>query len=45
MLEIQWSDNVKARIVEEKQQNNHRFDKSKKKVRSQEAFYNYLKGK
>jgi polyphosphate kinase len=44
MLEIQWSDNVKARIVEEKQQNNHRFDKSKKKVRSQEAFYNYLKG-
>jgi polyphosphate kinase len=45
MLEIQWSDNVKARIVEEKQQNNHRLDKSKKKVRSQEAFYNYLKGK
>jgi polyphosphate kinase len=45
MLEIQWSDNVKARIVEEKQQNNNRFDKSKKKVRSQEAFYNYLKGK
>jgi len=45
MLEIQWSDNVKARVMDEEQKNNHRSRKSKKKVRSQEAFYNYLKGK
>jgi len=45
MLEIQWSDNVKARVMDADQKNNHRSDKSKKKVRSQETFYNYLKGK
>jgi len=44
MLELQWSDNVKARVVDEMQKNQHKsisFDK--KKIRAQVAIYDYLK--
>lgn len=43
MMEIQWSDNVKARVIDPEQQNNHRVSTSTKKIRSQEAIYNYFK--
>jgi len=44
IFEIQWSDNVKARILDEKQTN--RFVESKKKpVQSQIAIYDYIKEK
>jgi len=43
MLEIQWSDNTKGRIINTTQNNNYRIGTSKVKVRSQEAIYNYLK--
>ncbi len=46
MLELQWSDNVKARIVEEKQQNKYRLPATGQGlVRSQQAIYEYLKQK
>ncbi|GAA3608602.1 polyphosphate kinase 1 [Flavivirga amylovorans] len=37
---ISWSDNVKARLLNESQENNYRID-DKEKVRSQFAMYNY----
>ena len=44
MLEIQWSDNVKARVVDEMQKNQHKTPAhDQKKVRAQEAIYEYLK--
>ncbi|HHU34779.1 MAG TPA: polyphosphate kinase 1, partial [Bacteroidetes bacterium] len=44
IFEIQWSDNVKSRILDEKQTN--RFVESKKKpVQSQIAIYDYIKEK
>ncbi|HLP20572.1 MAG TPA: polyphosphate kinase 1, partial [Chitinophagales bacterium] len=41
MLELQWSDNVKARIVDWELKNLHRVATGKK-VRSQEAIYQYF---
>jgi polyphosphate kinase len=44
MLELQWKDNVKARIIEGKQQNNYRIPKEGETlVRSQEAIYQYFR--
>ena len=44
MLEIQWSDNVKARVVDEMQKNQHKTPAfNKAKVRAQVAIYDYLK--
>lgn len=45
IMEIQWSDNVKARVVNELQNNEHRGTGSRSKVRSQDAIYTYLKTK
>lgn len=42
MLELQWKDNVKARILDTAQNNEHKTTDSKTKVRSQEAIYSYL---
>lgn len=42
MMELQWSDNVKARILNERQQNNYKRTPGKK-VRAQEAIYQYHK--
>jgi len=43
-FEISWSDNVKARIFSEKQNNAYR-KKTKPRVRSQEALYDYYLNK
>lgn len=42
IMEIQWSDNVKARIVDEARSNEHRVTHSRQKIRAQDAIYNYL---
>ena len=42
IFEIQWSDNVKARIIDEKQSNQF-VTNTKEKVRSQVEVYNWLK--
>jgi polyphosphate kinase len=43
MMMIQWSDNVKARIIDGEQKNLHRPATAKRKVRAQEAIYAYFK--
>jgi polyphosphate kinase len=46
ILEIQWSDNVKARIVDITQANRHKQPGTlKKKIRAQEVIYHYLNEK
>ncbi len=42
MLELQWKDNVKARIINVQQDNQYRHTRSRTRVRSQESIYNYL---
>ena len=42
LMEIQWSDNVKARVLDENQQNNYQKLPGKS-IRSQEAIYQYFK--
>lgn len=44
MLDIQFKDNVKARILNGESHNKYKRTKSKAKIRSQEEIYNYLKG-
>lgn len=44
-VEIQLSDNVKARIINEKQDNSERNVSGKKKTRAQDAIYRYLEDK
>jgi len=43
MLEIQWADNVKARIIDAAQRNQHRPTPAKNKVRAQVKIYEMLK--
>ncbi|MEP7170563.1 MAG: polyphosphate kinase 1, partial [Bacteroidota bacterium] len=43
ILEIQWRDNVKARMINEKQDNIYRTSESKTKVRAQDEIYKYLR--
>ena len=43
ILEIQWSDNVKSRVLNAPQNNTYRTFTSSVKVRSQEKIYQYLK--
>ncbi len=43
MMEIQWKDNVKARILNESQNNAHRVNNAKEKTRAQLATYEYLR--
>ena len=44
ILEIEWKDNVKARVIDPLLKNEHRVvSANARKVRSQEAIYNYLK--
>ncbi|MCX6200275.1 MAG: polyphosphate kinase 1 [Bacteroidetes bacterium] len=42
-MEIQWKDNVKARVIDPLLKNEHRVTLNKRPLRSQEAIYNYLK--
>jgi polyphosphate kinase len=43
ILDIQWRDNVKSRVLDEKQSNEYRKTATKTRVRSQEAIYKWLK--
>ncbi|MEO5569329.1 MAG: polyphosphate kinase 1 [Bacteroidia bacterium] len=43
ILEIQWRDNIKARVINEKQDNIYRTTESKTKVRAQDEIYKFLK--
>lgn len=43
IFDIQWCDNVKARILDAKQSNQYRTSNGKEKIRSQEATHDYLK--
>ncbi|MFC1732328.1 polyphosphate kinase 1 [candidate division KSB1 bacterium] len=45
MLEIQIADNVKARLISAENPNQYKKTSSKKDIRSQIEFYDYLKGK
>jgi polyphosphate kinase len=44
MIDIQWNDNVKARIIDKDQLNKYVKLNQDKKVRSQYEIYNYIKG-
>jgi polyphosphate kinase len=44
-IELQWKDNVKARILNRNQDNQYRSNDKKSLVRSQHEFYEYLKNK
>jgi polyphosphate kinase len=44
-VNLQWKDNVKARVINRLQNNPYRKSEAKTKVRSQVAFYEYLKSK
>jgi len=43
ILELQWQDNTKARIIDAEQKNQYRKRGNRKKIRSQLAVYDYLK--
>jgi len=46
MLELQWKDNVKARVIEAKQRNSYRVPgQGQEPLRSQQAIYSYFKQK
>lgn len=42
ILDLQWNDNVKARIIDKKQSNPYVKRGNKKSIRSQQAIYDYL---
>ncbi len=44
-LELQWNDNVKARMLNRNQDNQYKTINTKPPVRSQQRFYKYLKDK
>ena len=43
LIELQWNDNTKARVIDAEQKNEYRTSKSKKKIRSQYEIYDYIK--
>ena len=43
IFDIQWSDNVKARVINSSQDNKYKHTDSKTKVRAQDAIYKYYK--
>jgi polyphosphate kinase len=42
LLELQWNDNTKARVIDEYQINGYKISRSKRKRRSQYEFYDYI---
>ncbi|MFN8287939.1 MAG: polyphosphate kinase 1 [Chitinophagales bacterium] len=42
IMEIQWQDNIKARILNDLQNNAHRLNTGKEKIRAQETIYSFL---
>ncbi|TCK69099.1 polyphosphate kinase [Winogradskyella wandonensis] len=45
MFDIYWSDNVKARVINQSQDNSYRITNTQKKIRSQFEVYDYYKNK
>ncbi|MCW9094740.1 MAG: polyphosphate kinase 1, partial [Ignavibacteriaceae bacterium] len=43
MIDIQWDDNIKARIIDKDQRNDYKEDENEQKIRSQYEIYNLLK--
>ena len=43
LIELQWNDNTKARVIDESQMNEYRTSKSKKKIRSQYEIYKFIR--
>lgn len=43
ILELQWQDNTKARVIDAEQKNDYRKRGNRRKIRSQIAIYDYLK--
>ncbi len=43
LIERQWSDNTKARVIDESQKNGYKTSKSKKKIRSQYEIYEFIR--
>ena len=43
ILELQWADTTKARIIDKEQRNQYKARGNKRKIRSQMAIYDYLK--
>lgn len=43
ILELQWSDNTKARVINETQDNEYKSSRTKLKFRAQDSIYQYLK--
>jgi polyphosphate kinase len=43
MIDIQWNDNVKARIIDKDQRNDYKKAENEQKIRSQYEIYNFLK--
>jgi len=43
MIDIQWNDNIKARIIDKDQRNDYKEDENEQKIRSQYEIYNLLK--
>lgn len=42
MMELQWADNAKARVIDQRQTNPYRKATGVERINSQEAFYQYL---
>ena len=43
MIDLQWNDNVKARIIDKDQLNKYVDDKKDKKIRSQYEIYDFIR--
>lgn len=43
MIDFQWKDNVKARIIDNAQKNNYKLKTGKTGIRAQEEIYNFLR--
>jgi polyphosphate kinase len=42
VLDLQWNDNVKARLIDQEQSNPYVKRGNRKSIRSQQAIYDYL---
>jgi len=43
LIELQWNDNTKARVIDAEQKNDYKTTRRKKKIRSQYEIYDYIK--
>jgi polyphosphate kinase len=43
MIDLQWNDNVKARIIDKEQLNKYVEDKKDEKIRSQYEIYDFIR--